>query len=308
LTKKITTASGYLLAAKFEKEKKTEVACAALMSMNKISANELHKKMGHVNEQYMRTTAESMGLEVTVTMEKCEACAIGKSKQKSVPKQTDNKATAPGELIYMDIARIKNPSQGSKKYWILFVDAYSGCAVSRFVKQKDESVEVGVQFFNDLSQEGIQIKTIRCDNAGENKKLESQCKKIGITIKFEYTAPGTPQQNGVVERKFATLFGRVRAMNTGAGLSIRLRNQMWAEAASTATDIDALVVKKINDKTPYELFNGKTPPYAAHLRTFGEIGVIRNIFKRTSKSWTTEDQRVYFLAMQNNIPAMFIES
>jgi hypothetical protein len=98
-----------------------------------------------------------MGLEVTSTMEKCEACAIGKSKQKSVPKQTDNKATA-GELIYMDIASIKNPRQGGKKFWILLVDAYSGCAVSRFVKQKNEIVEVGVQLFNDLSKNVYRLK------------------------------------------------------------------------------------------------------------------------------------------------------
>jgi transposase InsO family protein len=28
-----------------------------------------------------------------------------------------------------------------------------------------------------------------------------------INIMFEFTAPGTPQQNGLVERAFATLFG-----------------------------------------------------------------------------------------------------
>ena len=31
-------------------------------------------------------------------------------------------------------------------------------------------------------------------------------------IKFEFTAPNTPQQNGKAERKFATLKGRIRAM------------------------------------------------------------------------------------------------
>ena len=38
------------------------------------------------------------------------------------------------------------------------------------------------------------------DNAGENKMLAKSCDQNEMGIKFEYTAPGTPQQNGVIER------------------------------------------------------------------------------------------------------------
>ncbi len=40
------------------------------------------------------------------------------------------------------------------------------------------------------------VQSICCDNAGENVALEMSCKQEGLGIKFEYTAPGTPQQNG----------------------------------------------------------------------------------------------------------------
>ena len=50
------------------------------------------------------------------------------------------------------------------------------------------------------------------DNAGENKILAKSCDQNEMGIKFEYTAPGTPQQNGVVEGAFVTLIGRGRAM------------------------------------------------------------------------------------------------
>ena len=56
------------------------------------------------------------------------------------------------------------------------------------------------------------MKIIRCDNAGENKVLERESEKNELGISFEYTAPGTPQQNGVVERAFVTVMGRARAM------------------------------------------------------------------------------------------------
>ena len=58
------------------------------------------------------------------------------------------------------------------------------------------------------------MKIIRCDNAGENKVLERESDKNELGIIFEYTAPGTPQQNGVVERAFVTVMGRARAIQS----------------------------------------------------------------------------------------------
>ena len=47
-------------------------------------------------------------------------------------------------------------------------------------------------------------------------------KKLGIV--FEYTAPGTPQQNGVVERAFTTMLGKTRAIMNGAGFDEKKDN------------------------------------------------------------------------------------
>jgi hypothetical protein len=60
------------------------------------------------------------------------------------------------------------------------------------------------------------VKVIRCDDAGENKVLELRCIHAQLGINFEYTGPGTPQYNGRVERKFATLYGCVRTMLNAA--------------------------------------------------------------------------------------------
>jgi len=38
-----------------------------------------------------------------------------------------------------------------------------------------------------------------------------------LGIIFEYTAPITPQQNGVVERAFGTILGKTRAIMNSAG-------------------------------------------------------------------------------------------
>ena len=43
-----------------------------------------------------------------------------------------------------------------------------------------------------------------------------QYRKIGVI--FEFTAPGTPQQNFVAERRIPMLMGRARAMLIHAGI------------------------------------------------------------------------------------------
>ena len=49
------------------------------------------------------------------------------------------------------------------------------------------------------------MKNIQCHNAGENNKLEENTIYDNMKINFEYTSAGTPQQNRVSERAFATL-------------------------------------------------------------------------------------------------------
>ena len=122
-------------------------------------------------------------------------------------------------------------------------------------------------------QHGIKIKVIRCDNAGENKKMEEACDKLGLGTKFEYTAVGTPQQNGRIERKFATLYGRVRSMMIDAGIKEELRQKLWAEAASICVDLNNILVNNKRDRSVYQAFYkiSKDPDYVNHIRQFVEV-------------------------------------
>ena len=135
----------------------------------------------------------------------------------------------------------------------------------------------------ELKNKGNQVKVIRCDNAGENLKLKELCDKKQLNIKFKFTAPGTPQQNGVVERKFATLFGRARAMLNKAGFKDGMRNGLWAKAASAAMLLNSISVKPRKDKCSYKLFFGDLPKWIRHLRMFGEVGIVKDHKKIKSK-------------------------
>jgi transposase InsO family protein len=65
---------------------------------------------------------------------------------------------------------------------------------------------------------------IRLDDAGENYALEKACNQHNLKIKFEYSGPRTPQTNGKIERKFQTLYGRIREMMNDSGIEGDFRN------------------------------------------------------------------------------------
>ena len=81
------------------------------------------------------------------------------------------------------------------------VDEATKYKKSLFLKRKNDQVEVIIDWLEELkNQHKIKVQRIRMDNAGENKMLVKSCDQNEMVVKFEYTAPGTPQQNGVVER------------------------------------------------------------------------------------------------------------
>ena len=90
---------------------------------------------------------------------------------------------------------------------------------------------------------GIEIKRIRLDTSGENRILKKECDKQNLCVIFEFTAPGTPQQNSVVERKIPTLVGRATAMLIQAGINAKEKEEFWCEVISTATNLNNIMVR-----------------------------------------------------------------
>nr|GEW91850.1 retrovirus-related Pol polyprotein from transposon TNT 1-94 [Tanacetum cinerariifolium] len=90
---------------------------------------------------------------------------------------------------------------------------------------------------------------------------------------------GTPQQNGVVERRNRTLVEAARTMLTFANLA----SFLWAEAIATAwfTQNYSITHKRF-DKTPYELIN-KRKPNIKFFRVFGCRCYILNDYEDVGK-------------------------
>ena len=92
---------------------------------------------------------------------------------------------------------------------------------------------------------------------------------------FDFTAPGTSQQNSVAERRITTLLVcRARSMLIQAGIDSKGQGAFWCEVISTATMLDNIMVRPERTKPPHTLFYSNDAKYMKYMRTFGEMAVI----------------------------------
>ena len=269
-----------LLAAKMVIRNPEEINAAIVNG--KQSKEYFHRVTGHAGHHLMDATAKYYKVDLTGNVNNCLSCSLEKIRQKIIPKKNEDKSENPGERMYLDISSMRKPSMGGRQHWVMLVAKYKK---SFFLKKKNEQVEPIINWIKALkARHKIQVKIIRCDNAGENKVLERESDKNELGIIFEYTAPVTPQQNGVVERAFVTVMGRARAMMNHAGFTMAKRQQLWCEAAQTATMLDNILVQDSAKSPPFTQFFGLDAKYGKHLRVFGEMCVVADTDNKVGRT------------------------
>jgi hypothetical protein len=144
--------------------------------------------------------------------------------------------------------------------WISLLPAKSGAATA--IKRVQAAAE---------RKTGKLLGALRTDCGGEFSAADfnEYCAQLGV--KHERSAPYTPQQNGVVERRNQIVMAAARCMLKAK----HLPGIFWGEAVNCAVHIlNRTICKGSNGKTPYELWTGKAPA-VHHLRTFGCIAHVK---------------------------------
>ncbi|KAI3771618.1 hypothetical protein L6452_02784 [Arctium lappa] len=184
----------------------------------------------------------------------------GKGKQhKTSYKSTEiNSISSPIQLLHMDLFGPTNVmSIGKKTYCLVIVDDFSRFTWVYFLRTKDETSGLIKSFVLGIeNQTNLRVKIIISDNGTEfkNSDLNNFCETK--VIERQYSAPRTPQQNGVAERRNRTLIEAARSLLADSKLPITF----WAEAVNTACYVqNRVLVVKSQGKTPYELFKKKKP-------------------------------------------------
>ena len=134
------------------------------------------------------------------------------------------------------------------------------------MKLKSEVADIFVKFKAWVeTQSRYKMQVISSDNGTKytSEKFNKFSEDAGI--EHQLTAPYTPQQNGVVERKNRTIMEMARCLLHDKGLP----KKFWAEAVNTAVFLlNRLPTKALQKKTPLEAWYGYKPKLF-NLKIFG---------------------------------------
>ena len=219
-----------------------------------------HARLGHVNN---RSIYRMVNLNLLPKFDvnihnKCEICTESKFARQSF-KSVQERSNELLSLIHSDLCDFKAiPSRGGKNYFITFIDDCSKYCYVYLLHSKDEALNSFKTYKAEVeNQLEKKIKVIRSDRGGEYESaaFSEFCAQNGIV--HQTTAPYTPQQNGVAERKNRTFKEMINSMLNSSGLP----HNLWGEALLTANFILNRIPFKNSNKSPYEVWKGRLPSY-----------------------------------------------
>lgn len=229
-----------------------------------------HKRLGHFHHAAVLNLQKkelAQGLpQLESELQGCKVCQYGK--QSRLPFQKSSwRASEKLQLIHTDLAGPqRTPSLKGSKYYIIFVDDFTCMCWIYFLRFKSEVAGIFWRFKQWIeNQSGCTIQILRSDNGKEytSDQFNQFCEEAGI--EHQLTAPYTPQQNGVSERKNRTIFEMARCLMHEKDLP----KAYWAEATNTAVFLlNRLPTKAVNGKTPFEAWHG-FKPNLKNIKIFG---------------------------------------
>ncbi|GKB15467.1 retrovirus-related pol polyprotein from transposon TNT 1-94 [Tanacetum coccineum] len=158
----------------------------------------------------------------------CEGFALGKQARKTFDVAQAKRAEEKTRIEHADkiCGPMKTDSYAGSKYFLLFIDDYSRMCWVYFLTYKSEAFG----FFKKFkalaeNQSNRKLMVLRTNRGGEflSKEFNGFSNEHGI--KRELTAPYTPEQNGIAERKNRTIVEMARCMLKAKNLE----DAFWAE-------------------------------------------------------------------------------
>ncbi|KAI3813170.1 hypothetical protein L1987_17887 [Smallanthus sonchifolius] len=230
-----------------------------------------HARLGHLNFDSIRQMTQKnlvQGIpKINHASQICDACLLGKHSRAPFPKQAKFKSSEALDLVYGDLCgHISPPTHSGKKYIFLLVDDCTRYMWVYFLNSKDQAFETFKEFKQRVENEvGTKLKMLRTNRGGEftSNEFSQYCKDNGIARQL--TAPYSPQQNGVVERRNRTMLSTTRSMLK----AMKMPQNFWGEEVRHAIYVlNRVPTKALKDSTPYEALKGRKPNLE-YLRIFG---------------------------------------
>jgi transposase InsO family protein len=165
-----------------------------------------HERLSHANFgslEKMGRLEMVRGLPpISHTEQFCDTCVIAKHRRGVFPKQSKYRTDKALELVHDDLCEpVKTTTPGRWHYFLLLVDDATRYMWVVLLTTKSEASSAIKRIQTAAEKEcGHKLRVLRTDNGGEFTAAEftAYCADEGIIRHF--SAPYTPQQNGVVER------------------------------------------------------------------------------------------------------------
>ena len=274
--------------------------CLTRGLINEKSSILWHRRLGHISRNRIEKLVKNGILENLdfTDFQICVDCIKGKQ-----TKHTKKGATRSNELleiIHTDICGPLNiPCLSGEKYFITFIDDFSRYGYVYLIHEKSQAVDILEVYITEVERQlDRKVKIVRSDRGGEYYgKYDESGQNPGPFAKFlekkgicaQYTMPGTPQQNGVAERRNRTLKDMVRSMLSYSIVPI----SMWGEALKTAMYILNRAASKAVPTTPFEVWTDRKPSLR-HLHIWGCPAEAR-IFNPQEKKLDSRTISGYFI-------------
>ena len=264
-----------------------------------------HKRLGHISKERLKILVKQNILPVLdfSDFDVCIECLKGKTTNHR--KKGSVRSQELLELIHTDICRpFPHKIICGNMYFITFIDDFSRYCHIFLISEKSKALEVFKIFKTEAEKQlNKVIKVVRSDRGGEfyGRYTESGQNKGPFAlylqecgIKAQYTTPGTPQQNGVAERRNRTLINMVRSMISRFGLP----KFLWGEALKTANYIcNRTPSKSVDNGTPFELWFGRKPSLF-HFHVWGCKAEAR-IYNPQAQKLDSRTSSAYFIGYLN---------
>lgn len=255
-----------------------------------------HRRLGHRDpEAVLKIVRDGLGhglkLDRCDVESVCGSCCEGKMSRGSFPKKSTSRATAVGELVHTDLGgpmEVETPH--GNRFFMTMVDDYSRYTVVYLLPKKSDAAERIREYCSLVkNQFGNYPKAIRSDGGGEYSSTSLKKFFADNGIVHEQTAPYSPQQNGVAERRNRYAVESVRCMLAESGLG----KTYWGEAICTAIYLQNRLPSSSVDSTPFELWHGKKPSYG-HLRIFGSQAYV-HVPKEKRRKLDMKSEKLVFV-------------
>ena len=263
---------------------KTFSVCSSnFSSTRKVDLDLWHCRLGHkIKHDVQKSSKSVQGIKLhnsSFSESFCDICAENKLNRKPPSSKMALRKSSKLELVYSGVrGPMETTSLGGHRYVVSFIDSYSRFARAYFMKHKSEVLEKFRQFcIDEVVPKTFSYLTLRSDGGGEydNKTFDEFC--FAHSIEREMTAPHSPHQNGVAERRWHTVGNMSRCLLKQANLP----NSFWVIAVDVVFYLTnrCLSCSLPPNKTPFELFHGCKPDLS-NLKVFGcsafrflEVGV-----------------------------------